>query len=78
VRVIDGTVTFRAPGIRTQDALTANGVNAVVSNLTNVNDSASETFASFDVKVQVLAEAPVRISGSVDPLAKKPPFDVNM
>jgi hypothetical protein len=78
VRVIDGTVTFRAPGIRAQDALTANGVNAVVSNLTNVNDSAAETFASFDVKAQVLAEAPVRIRGSVDPLAKKPTFDVNM
>lgn len=77
-RIIDGTVTFRTPGIQTEDALTANHVNAVVSNLTNVNDSGQETFAKFEVKGAVLGDAPVRIAGSLDPLAQAPTFDVNM
>lgn len=36
VRVHDGTVTFRAPGIQTKDALTARHIDGTVSNLTNV------------------------------------------
>ena len=47
VRVHDGTVTFRAPGIQTQDALTARHINGTLSNLTNVADSDKETFAGF-------------------------------
>ena len=33
------TVTFRAPGIRTQDALEATHVNGAITNMTNVVDS---------------------------------------
>lgn len=78
LRVRDGTVTFRAPGIQSDDALTANRVNAVVSNLTNVVDSQEETFAQFQLHAVVLDEAPVRINGSVDPIAEEPTFDVNL
>lgn len=77
-RIVDGTLTFRAPGIQTDDALTANHVNAVVSNLTNVQESGKETFAQFEVKGAVLGDAPVVIAGSLDPLAEEPTFDVNM
>ena len=77
-KVIDGTITFRAPGIQTEDALTANHVNAVVSNLRNVNQENKEAFARFQSSGQVLGEAPMRISGTLDPLAKQPTFDVNM
>jgi len=77
-RVHDGTVTFRAPGIDADDALTANDVDAVVSNLTNVVESGRETFAEFQMTAAVLGDAPVRISGSLDPLAEAPTFDVNM
>lgn len=77
-RIVDGTLTFRAPGIQTEDALTANHVNAIVTNLTNVNDSDKETFAQFEVEGSVLGDAPMKIAGSVDPLAQQPTFDVNM
>ena len=36
VEVHDGTVTFRTPGIKTNDALTAHKVNGIVTNITNV------------------------------------------
>ncbi len=77
-RIVGGTLTFRAPGIQTEDALTANDVNAIVSNLTNVKNSDKETFAQFEVKGAVLGDAPVVIAGSLDPLAEQPTFDVNM
>jgi Domain of Unknown Function (DUF748) len=77
-KVVDGTITFRAPGIQTEDALTANHVNAVVSNLRNVNEENKEAFARFESSAQVLGEAPMRIAGALDPLAKQPTFDVNM
>ncbi len=77
-RVLDATITFRAPGIQSEDALTANHVNAVVSNLRNVADSGKEAFARFETRGEVLGKAPMAISGSLDPLAKSPTFDVNM
>src|SRR6187397_2598572 len=36
IEVVDGTVRFLAPGIKTQDAITARQVNGEISNLTNV------------------------------------------
>jgi hypothetical protein len=78
VRVIDGTVTFRAPGIQTKDALTARHINGALSNLTNVADSTKETFARFHFTASVLDGGSANIDGSVDPLAPKPTFDLNM
>jgi hypothetical protein len=78
VAVRNGTVTFRAPGISTQDALTARQVNGELVNLTNVADRNSEAFADFRVEGKVLDDALVKISGRVDPLANKPTFDVNL
>jgi uncharacterized protein YhdP len=78
VRVRDGRITFTAPGIRTQDALTAEHVNAQLVNLTNVVDSGEATFAEFSAAARVLGDAPLDIKGSVDPLAKQPTFDVNL
>jgi hypothetical protein len=77
-QIVDGTITFRAPGIQTEDALTAEHVNAMVSNLRNVNDANTEAFARFETSGQVLGKSPVKISGSLDPLAQQPTFDVNM
>ncbi|HEY8540579.1 MAG TPA: DUF748 domain-containing protein [Steroidobacteraceae bacterium] len=78
IRVLDGTVTFRAPGIRTQDALTAEHVDGIVTNLTNVEDANQETFAKFEMHGSVLGTAPARVSGSLDPWAKVPTFDINV
>jgi hypothetical protein len=78
VRVTDGTVTFRAPGIRTQDALEATHVNGEITNITNVVDSDKATFAGFRVNATVLEDGSAGVSGSVNPLAKSPTFDVNL
>jgi hypothetical protein len=77
VQVRQGLVTFRAPGIRTQDALTARAVEGRLSNLTNVADRNQEVFADFEVSGTVL-DAPVKIDGRINPLAQHPTFDVNL
>jgi hypothetical protein len=78
VTVRDGTVTFRAPGIRTEDAIKATALNGELSNLTNVVDSSKETFAQFRAGAKVLDNGSAQVNGSVDPLAPKPTFDVNL
>lgn len=78
VRVHEGTVTFRAPGIQTKDALTASNINGELSNLTNVADSEKETFARFQFNAEVLDGGSAKLDGSVNPLAKTPTFDLNL
>jgi Domain of Unknown Function (DUF748) len=78
VRVHDGTVTFQAPGIKTQDALKAQHIDGTLSNLTNVADSTKETFARFGFTAEVLHGGKAKLDGSIDPLAVKPTFDLNL
>jgi len=78
IQVTDGTVRFLAPGIRTQDAITARHLNGEISNLTNVLETGKETFADFRVTAEVLEGAPAVVAGSVDAFAAKPTFDVNL
>jgi len=78
VAVHDGTVTFRAPGIQTQDALVARTIEGSVSNLTNVVEKNKDAFADFKVTAEVLKGGVARTSGSVDPLAGSATFDVNL
>ena len=78
IQVTDGTVRFLAPGIRTQDAITARHLNGQISNLTNVLETGKETFADFRVTAEVLEGAPAVVAGSVNAFAAKPTFDVNL
>ncbi len=78
VRVHDGTVTFRAPGIQTKDALTARHIDGQLTNLTNVADSHKETFARFHFTAKVLDGGSAKVDGGMDPLAVKPTFDLNL
>ena len=78
VRIHDGTVTFRAPGIQTKDALKAQSINGELSNLTNVADSTKETFAGFSFTASVLDGGSAKVDGGIDPLAVKPTFDLNL
>ena len=78
VRVQDGTVTFRAPGIQTKDALVARHLDGELSNLTNVADSTKETFARYQFAAEVLDGGRANIDGSIDPLAAQPTFDLNL
>jgi uncharacterized protein DUF748 len=78
VRVEDGTVTFRAPAIRTDDALKATQLNGEITNITNVVESGKETFAGFRATATVLDNGSAEVNGSVNPLAQQPTFDVNL
>jgi hypothetical protein len=78
VRVHDGTLTFRAPGIQTKDALVARHIDGTLSNLTNVADSTKETFARFGFTAEVLHGGKAKLDGTIDPLAVKPTFDLNL
>jgi hypothetical protein len=78
VRVENGTITFRAPGIRTEDALKATQVNGEISNITNVVDSGKEAFAAFRTTATVLDSGSAAINGRVNPLTPSPTFDVNL
>jgi hypothetical protein len=78
VTVHNGTITFRAPGISTADAMKASNVEGEVTNLTNVVDSGKETFAAFQATANILDGGTTKVSGSVDPLEEKPTFDVNL
>jgi hypothetical protein len=78
VRIHDGTLTFRAPGIQTKDALVARHIDGSLSNLTNVADSTKETFARFGFTAEVLHGGKAKLDGAIDPLAVKPTFDLNL
>jgi hypothetical protein len=78
IEVQNGTVRFLAPGISTQDAITARNVRGSVSNLTNVLDSGKPTFAEFQVQADVLDGAPAVVKGSANAFASQPTFDVNL
>lgn len=77
-RVIDGTVTFRAPGISTRDALKATRLNGAILNMTNAVDSGQATFATFEATALVLETGTAKLYGSANPLAKTPTFDLNL
>ena len=78
VKVEDGTVTFRAPAIRTEDAIKATHLDGEITNITNVVESDKETFAGFRASANVLQNGTARLNGSVNPLAPQPTFDVNL
>lgn len=78
VTIENGTVTFRAPGIGSKDALTATRLFGQVSNITNVVESGRETFALFQAQASVLDSGWANVTGSANPLAEQPTFDVNL
>ena len=78
VKVVDGIVTFRAPGIRAQDALEATRVNGVVSNITNVVESDRETYTFFQGQAAVLKTGSARLNGTINPFAGQAEFDLNL
>jgi len=77
IRVTDSQSSFRTPGIDSPDALTARDINAEVLNLTNITDEQSETFSEFDIRANVL-EAPLTITGALNPIEAPAVFDVNL
>jgi hypothetical protein len=78
VEARDGLVTFRAPGISTNDSLTMRGFQMQLRNLTNVQDLAEPAFAELDVRGQVMGNAPLTLTGRIDPNEQAPTFDIDL
>ena len=78
VKVVDGLVTFRAPGIRAEESLTARDVQLALTNLTNVQDRDTEAFADIELNGRVMGNAPLALTGQIDPNDELPSFDIDL
>lgn len=78
VEVVDGLVTFRAPGIEADDSLTLRDAHLVLRNLTNVAAEDQDAFADLELTGTILGNAPLELTGRIDPNAELPTFDVNL
>lgn len=78
VQVRNGLVMFRAPGISTNDSLTIRDFNMQLLNLTNVQDIEEPAFADIDVRGFIMGNAPIVLTGSIDPNEMVPTFDIDL
>jgi hypothetical protein len=77
VEARNGLVTFRAPGISTDDSLTIRNFQARLRNLTNVQGVEEPAFAEIDVRGGIMGNAPVALTGRLDPNERAPTFDID-
>jgi hypothetical protein len=78
VRVMDGLITFRAPGIQAEESLTAHNVFLELRNLTNVQNLNTEAFAEIEFDSLVMGNAPLTLTGQIDPNDALPSFDLDV
>lgn len=78
VRAEDGLVTFRAPGIETDESLTLRNARIIVRNLANVERKGDAAFAELDLTGDIMGNAPVSLSGRIDPNSDTPTFDLDL
>src|SRR5262249_40783674 len=77
VEVENGLVTFRAPGIATEESITMRDFELLLRNLTNVNDVADPAFADIALMGRIMGNAPVELSGKINPNSELPTFDID-
>ncbi len=78
VEARNGLVTFRAPGISTDDSITMRDFQMRLRNLTNVQDVEEPAFAELDVRGGIMGNAPFTLTGRIDPNETTPTFDIDM
>ena len=78
VEARNGLVTFRAPGISTDDSLTIRDFQMRLRNLTNVQDLEEPAFAELDVRGGIMGNAPLALTGRIDPNEMTPTFDIDL
>ena len=78
VEVVDGLVTFRAPGIEAEESITAREFQLVLRNLTNVDDRDTEAFADLEMHARIMGNAPLTLTGQIDPNEELATFDVDL
>jgi hypothetical protein len=77
VEARNGLVTFRAPGISTDDSLTIRNFQMRLRNLTNVQGVEEPAFAEIDVRGGIMGNAPLALTGRLDPNETTPTFDID-
>jgi hypothetical protein len=78
VEARNGLITFNAPGISTDDSLTMRDFQMQLRNLTNVQDVEEPAFAELDVRGGIMGNAPLVLTGRIDPNEMTPTFDIDM
>ncbi len=78
VEVTNGLMTFQAPGIQANDVLTMRETHLLLRNLTNVQRKNEDAFAEIDLEGRIMGNAPVKLSGKIDPNAETPTFDIDL
>jgi hypothetical protein len=78
VEARNGLVTFRAPGISTDDSLTMRDFEMHLRNLTNAQNVQEPAFAELDVRGGIMGNAPLSLTGRIDPNETTPTFDINL
>jgi hypothetical protein len=78
VRVVNGLVTFRAPGIEADESITAHDFQLVLRNLTNVDDREAEAFADIELHTRIMGNAPLSLIGQIDPNEELATFDIDV
>lgn len=78
VQVHNGLVTFRAPGISTEESLTMRDFELILRNLTNVSGLDKAAFADIALTGRIMGNAPFELKGQIDPNEEVPTFDVDV
>lgn len=78
VEVTNGLMTFQAPGIQAKDVLTMRESHLSLRNLTNVQRKNEDAFAEIDLEGRIMGDAPVKLTGKIDPNAETPTFDIDL
>jgi hypothetical protein len=78
VQVENGLVTFRAPGISTDESLTMRDFQLLLRNLTNVSERDRAAFADIALNGRIMGNAPFVLQGQIDPNEELPTFDVDV
>jgi len=78
VEIINGLVTFQAPGIEAKDLLTMRDTHIVLRNLTNVQRKNEQAFAEIELDARIMGNAPLKLNGKLDPNQEAPTFDIDL
>jgi hypothetical protein len=76
-RVLNGAVSFRNPGTDPPQKAWADDIYMSATNLTNSSSLSDTLFASVTTDAHVMDSGQLRVSAKINPLAKKPTFDLD-
>jgi hypothetical protein len=74
----NGLITFRAPGIETDDSITMRDARFELRNLTNEQRRDKDAFADIELEGRIMGNAPLKLTGQIDPNEEAPTFDIDL